>query len=104
MGKPKGEKKETENIPDDFQGLSTVIGIDSTLKVMEYFQGSTVYFRKFGGSKLEKKSRLRAMQKRMTQLKELGIKNSTTIIAREFNLTDRRVRQIFQSDSSSKSW
>lgn len=89
----------SKDIPFEFRDLSTKIGMEATLEVLEYFQGATIYFPKINGGNFEK-PRFRAMQKRLAELKADGVKKATKIIAREFKLSERRIRQIFHSDSS----
>lgn len=36
--------KNADDLPDDFQGLPQVIGFNATLKVMSYFENSSIYF------------------------------------------------------------
>ena len=62
----------SKDIPVDFRDLSTTIGMESTLKVLEYFQGATVYFPKINGGNFGK-PRFRAMRKRLHELKADGV-------------------------------
>lgn len=92
-----------KDIPFRFRGLPSKIGMPATIKVIEHFQGTTVYFGKINGHAFEK-VRNRLMHERLLELKKSDTKGATLIIAREFGVSDRRVRQIlYDNDSSSSS-
>jgi Mor family transcriptional regulator len=79
-----------EHLPESYQGIAEIIGIEATLQLSEYFGGQRFYFRKIEGLLMDKRDeRIRA---EFTGFNHVDL-------ARRYGLTETRIRDILRCKS-----
>lgn len=74
-----------EDLPEEFQGLAELIGLENVIKTMDYFEGSEKYFPKI-------ESAFKSVRDRM--IRQRWKKHNIHALAKEFNLTHNHIREI----------
>jgi len=87
-----GEIKQADQLPEFIQPLADRIGVTATLEVMDEFEGLEIYFPK-------KESHFQGVWQTLLRAewrtgKGKGERDLAARLAKKFNITERRVRQI----------
>lgn len=80
-----------DNLPECYQDIAEIIGVEATLQLSEYLGGTRFYFRKLDGL---------LMDKRDEQIRKEFTGNNHLPLARKYNLTETRIRDILRGKSS----
>lgn len=79
-----------ESLPECYQDIAEIIGVEATLSLSEYLGGTRFYFRKLDGL---------LMDKRDERIRKEFTGNNHLELARRYNLTESRIRDILRGKS-----
>ncbi len=77
----------TESLPECYQDIAEIIGVEATLSLSEYLGGTRFYFRKLDGLLMDKRDE--RIRKEFTGFNHLEL-------ARRYGLTETRIRDILR--------
>lgn len=76
-----------DSLPESYQDIAQIIGVEATLQLSEYLGGTRFYFRKINGLLMDKRDeRIRAEFTGFNHVE----------LARRYGLTETRIRDILQ--------
>lgn len=74
-----------EDLPEEFQGLAELIGLENVIATMDYFEGAEKYFPKIESAFKNVRDRV---------IRQRWKKHNIHVLAKEFNLTHNQIREI----------
>jgi Mor family transcriptional regulator len=77
-------------LPDEYQHIAGIIGVEATLNLSEYLGGTRFYFRKLDGLLMDKRDE--RIKKEFTGFNHIEL-------ARKYKLTETRIRDILRGKS-----